>query len=271
MHKKIIYSDLDGTLFNNENGKIYISDVNVEAVNKWIDDENYFSVATGRNIIGVRQYFSKSKIKHNLPMVLSNGTVLYDYDNDKIIFQELINKEVLNEAISFALNTDKALLLLMAANENFILKNESYAMPWVDFQHTVISKNEIDYNIINKAGFLLKKEDFNEVYEKVKNFKSIDTIELIPSSKVFIEFVNKGTSKATGIKRLLEHLSITDYRLYAIGDFDNDIDMLKDAHISFAPKGAQKKVLEVVDHILCDNNDGSVAEMITKLNNELNK
>lgn len=84
----VIFSDLDGTLLNN-NKKI--SKENIDAINYFIKNGGMFSVATGRVIEATEEYISS--IKMNLPIIVYNGGLIYDYNNKKVIMEKFIDEE----------------------------------------------------------------------------------------------------------------------------------------------------------------------------------
>jgi len=48
----------------------------------------------------------------------------------------------------------------------------------------------------------------------------------------------------------------------AIGDSENDIDMLREAAVGVAVSGADRDVQAVADHIVASNDDDGVAEAL---------
>lgn len=272
MKKQVIYSDLDGTLLNYENRKSFIGNKNVDAINKWIGKNNFFSIATGRNIGSVSRFFEDNHITipYNLPMVLSNGTVVYDYQNKKIIYQEIFNKQYILESIEYVEKNDNALLVLLTPDKHYILepkKETNLKLP--NFNYTLVKKDEIKYDEITKISFIVSMANQEKLLKDLTLFKSFDQVELIPSSPTYIELVNKGTSKFEGIKKALQYANINDYNIYTIGDYLNDYDMIKRADLGFAPENAHEDVKSVADHKVSHHNNGAVAEMIMMLETKI--
>ncbi|VEU81327.1 Cof-type HAD-IIB family hydrolase [Haploplasma axanthum] len=267
MKKNVIFSDLDGTLLNYEDRKSFISEKNLKAIDSWIENGNFFSVATGRNIKSAKRFLEHNKFNYNLPLVLSNGTVLYDIKKNHIIYQEILNSKIIDDAVKYILSEEKALMFLITADKHYMLEpknKEKFKMPVFDY--TLITKDQIPYDSITKVSFSVTKDRSEEVLKDVKGFKSFDLLELIPSAPTYIEMINKGTSKITGIKRILEYVGINDYTIYTIGDYINDYEMIKNADVGFAPLNAHQDILEIADHVVCHHNDGAISDMIKKIN-----
>ena len=63
---------------------------------------------------------------------------------------------------------------------------------------------------------------------------------------------------------------MTDFKFVAIGDFDNDIEMIREADFGACPANAEESVKKASDLVLKKTNDeGAVAELINHIINNL--
>ena len=97
----------------------------------------------------------------------------------------------------------------------------------------------------NKFSALINE---NTDYEGVKKAIS-DWYDLLDHGGGIIEAVPKGTSKATGIAWLCEHLGIDIADTYAIGDSINDLEMLEFAGHSIAMGNASEAAKEKAEFV----------------------
>jgi hydroxymethylpyrimidine pyrophosphatase-like HAD family hydrolase len=51
----------------------------------------------------------------------------------------------------------------------------------------------------------------------------------------------------------------------AVGDYTNDLELLKEADIAVAVDNALPEVKAVADHVICSNNDDALAFLIEQL------
>lgn len=264
--KKIIYSDLDGTLFDyNENGS-FVSDENIVAVNEWTKN-NYFGVATGRNVLSVSKLFENTKLNINVPFVLTNGTCIYNLKEDKIIYKKAINKLVIDEAIDYIKEKPIAILLLIAPKARYYVGNfdeSKFKRP--NFEFTEIEKENIDYDDIVKIDFMVNPNDNEELTKDIKKFKNINLISLVPSSLRYVELINSEASKYKGIQKALEYFKMDNYKLFTIGDYLNDYEMILNANVAFAPSNAHEKIKDIAHHIVKSNKEHAIFEMIQIIN-----
>lgn len=74
-----------------------------------------------------------------------------------------------------------------------------------------------------------------------------------------LEFTKKGTSKGTGMLYLCERLGIAPKETMAIGDTQNDLDILQTAAIGVAMGNARAEVKKASDFITLTNEEDGVA------------
>jgi hydroxymethylpyrimidine pyrophosphatase-like HAD family hydrolase len=86
-------------------------------------------------------------------------------------------------------------------------------------------------------------------------------VDLVPNvDRVMV--LPEGVSKATGMRIALRALHLGSRRFAAIGDAENDIDLLREAVLSGAVGNAQPRVRAVVDHVCHAVFEAGVAEFV---------
>jgi hypothetical protein len=84
------------------------------------------------------------------------------------------------------------------------------------------------------------------------------------AEKTSVEISAIGVTKATGLIKLCEHLGISIEETIAVGDADNDIDILKTAGLSIAMENANDEVKRICDVTVADCDHEGCAEAIEK-------
>ncbi|KAL0311924.1 UNVERIFIED_CONTAM: Endoribonuclease YBEY, chloroplastic [Sesamum radiatum] len=77
-----------------------------------------------------------------------------------------------------------------------------------------------------------------------------------------LELVPPGSSKGSGVGVLLDHLGVTPKEVMAIGDGENDVEMLKLASLGVALSNGSEKAKAVADVIGISNDEDGVADAI---------
>ena len=85
----------------------------------------------------------------------------------------------------------------------------------------------------------------------------------VQSSDYFYEMLPQGATKGSALERYRKLFSMQDTAIVAVGDYDNDIEMLQAADYSAAPANAQPSVQNVVDWNLSQScEEGAIAACI---------
>jgi Cof subfamily protein (haloacid dehalogenase superfamily) len=264
--KTIIFSDMDGTLLTSWDLGPVIPTSNLTSIKKWLDLGGMFSVATGRNLKNVPQYFTDFKI--TTPLVLVNGSLIYSQIDNKVLYQKKISDLFLYDAINYFKKSNYVCLVLSNHNEVYSVVHEhSIFKPIIDFPHQDISLEDIRNIEVLKISFVVAEQYADIVHDEINNLKYIKEVNVLPSAKRFIEVVNNTSTKSTGIKRAIEIAKLTDKTIVCIGDYLNDLEMFEIADIKAAPINGHEDVKKSADIITRSNNDGAISDLINKLLN----
>ena len=86
----------------------------------------------------------------------------------------------------------------------------------------------------------------------------------VRSQPVIYEAMPLGTTKATALSRLAEILKIDSSEIMAMGDANNDIEMLQFAGLGIAMGNASDYVKSLADAVTASNEEDGVARAIEK-------
>ena len=261
---KIVFVDLDGTLKNN-NQKISIR--NKEIIEKLFDIGILVVFTTGRPLnytISLSKQFSASNY-----VISSNGAEICNYFNKKIIYNSIISNEVLiklNELIKkYNLFFIANCLLKSYTNKDFGDPGKKIINSLEDIFDEKISQLIVEsYDIESMKKF--KKELINipdiKISNKSRNPKDSNKI-------LFYDITNKDVSKGNAIKILCDYLKIDINKTMAIGDSDNDIEMLQVSNVKIAMSNATDNLKKVANFVTLSNDQEGVAVVLEQLYDEL--
>ena len=85
------------------------------------------------------------------------------------------------------------------------------------------------------------------------------------SAARYFELTARGVSKGSALAQIRTLLHPTPCHVVAIGDYINDIEMLKEADISAAPDNAMPEVKEHAQIITASHTQSAVADLVRKL------
>ena len=87
----LICSDFDGTLFNKE----VVSDTDAEAIRYFQERGGAFTLCSGRlpNVLDEKQV---KNVSLNAPIISMNGALIYDLENEKKLFEDLLDTSIVD-------------------------------------------------------------------------------------------------------------------------------------------------------------------------------
>lgn len=262
--KLIIYSDVDGTASYTVGKKVQVSKENKEAINEFVKGGGLFSIASGRSPYSILKTFENVNI--NLPLVASNGAIVYDPLKDKKIFSEYVNDKAKTFIYDIVLNDKRLMMTAMDDNDTYkLITNDERDAKVLDFPRSLMSYDTLMQTKILKLAILALKEDVDSISEMINANASKYDLKSARSANIYLELYDLNAGKDVGIKKVLDSYQLNDRKLVCIGDQHNDIDMLKLADIAICPGNAVKEVKEICNYITCDCKYSAIKEAIDYL------
>ena len=262
MSIKLFVSDIDGTLLISGKDP---SQKNIEAIHKMAEAGIIFTIATGRMYDAA--FPIAKKIGINVPIITYNGALIKS-SNGEIIHSEYLPPEVVTEIINFFEQKNTHLQSYSNGILRYPAKNK-FSKLYEDLQK--VSGDAVGWDgLKNFTDNVLKLLGISETAEKNLEItaelleKFGDKISATRSAPLFAEIMNKGVSKAAAVKILAKKYNIDKSEIAAIGDGDNDLEMLKAAGLSIAMGNATDKVKSSCDVITSTCEDDGLAAAVYK-------
>lgn len=240
--KKIIFLDLDGTLWNFEQ----IPDSALEAIKQARKNGHKVYTNTGRSKCEVPQLLWDLNLDG---YCFSAGSEII-IDNKQVLYHPLAKRDVL-------------FIQHIAKNAGFSLEGSQ-----MTFSNAKNRERMKQFHVDNRMGnrFLsfpdiskMQEEDYAQIMKVSIHFDSIsqreEILKQLPDHLVFTNFMHlggeitlKAFNKATAIQFVKDSYK-EDYESVAIGDSDNDLTMLEYADISVAMGNGFDIVKEKADYV----------------------
>ncbi|APU69187.1 Cof-type HAD-IIB family hydrolase [Christiangramia flava] len=263
---KIIFSDIDGTLLNENRD---VSTYTIETVKK-LQGKIPFILISSRMPAAMRHLQKKLGIEE-LPLISYNGgLILVD---GKPISSTEIEMQILQELHDFNLDHDVHLSLYhqdewYAPSEDFWTRREIHntkVSPEILKNEYVISKWNEESKGAHKIMAMGEEEKIDSISSFLKDHHG-DSLHLYRSKPTYLEIAPRQISKLTAVEHLLKsHYSIPLSQSMAFGDNYNDIEMLKGVGMGIAVGNAKPDVLEVAHMVTAPGKEDGVAKSINKL------
>ncbi len=269
MMKKLIVSDLDGTLLNNDNE---ISDKNQEWIRKFKLAGGLFTFATGRMEDTALPYAELLEV--DIPIISYNGARIYCPTTKKILFDKsLIAPPELWDIINSA-NKEIGVFLYSGGNP-YVLERNGIVEEFENKEKVqcILHKGEI---LTEKplTKILIIMDETTELYrisEEIEN--NGFNCEIVFSEVNYLEILPAGVSKGNGLTKLISYLE-RDSPIYTIGIGDNlnDIPLLNTVDQGIAVGNARDELKAIADVVLTQSNEeNAVATVIQRFADKILK
>lgn len=266
--KVLLITDMDGTFL--PSSKIP-GEKSLKALTDFQSKGGKFSIATGRAIQAAQQYFDSFSV--NCPIIMCNGGMVYDLNKHRQIYDVFLpefSKDIVKDILEANSEVGCEVLTLDAVYVPQMTEMEA--------QHNVICKVEpvicgVDDIPENwyKVLFAIEPEKMDGLISYVES-KGWTGVDFVRSSKEYYEILPQNITKGSALEKMRDICGMEDYTIVAMGDYNNDLEMIKAADIGICPSNAVDDIKAVCDLVLdvsCEEN--AVAAAIEYIYSRLEK
>ncbi|MCF0259305.1 MAG: HAD family hydrolase [Erysipelotrichaceae bacterium] len=263
MKRKIVFIDMDGTLYQTE--KDVIQDSSLAAISRLKDAGYLVAAATGRPLNQMKNILEKVTFDY---YVLINGGYILDRNFDMISASPMSHEDV-SGIIQLAADHD--LGLMMHFGDATYIYNNFYPMYQFSKYCNVLDSLFYDptqsfhrrhdpYNtvVITKQPNLV--QEFVESHPGLR----LDLIN-VKTDGIAYDIFNAGTDKANGIEKVLEREGLDWQDVIAFGDSTNDIGMLSKAGLGIAMGSASDHVKSFADEVTTSVYNNGIFNAVKKI------
>lgn len=256
---KLVITDLDGTLLTDDKRvtpktKLVIEKLRAKGI--------IFGIATGRAkgavdklmpIYGLDKLLdAKIMMNGNIVSINDKTNYFYPLSPDDVLYIYKKGKKFKEK--SFAVY-DEGIDVIHCDNINQqvkeVAKNNLYDISIEDMDDWILGKSFLKCMYIGNNDYLMS------IYNDVKRLET-KNIKFLKSGPRMFEIFNINASKSFGIGKLCKEFNISINEVMALGDSENDIEMLRDCGIGVCMSNGMASVKNVADYITSfdNNHDG---------------
>ena len=255
MGYKLVGIDLDGTLLNNQH-KVDRDTIEVirECKNKGVK----IVLATGRLYRSIREYVHLLELENE--QITLNGAATINSADHSVFSEKLLPVDYYRQVIR---NGRKRGIPVMVFDSTGYY-SEKY--------HEAIKKMEMmchlnvevipDIEAIKNVSKVLFITQDNMMIDSIKEAVDYEKLNCIRTGFNYIEVFDKTVNKGAAIRTIAEEYGIDSKEVLAIGDSENDMEMIQYAGMGIAMGNAYKKIKDVSDAVTDTNNRSGVAKAL---------
>lgn len=250
MEKNAVFLDIDGTLISNS---FKIPEHNLNVISAAREKGHMVFINTGRSYGNIPPQLHS---QFNVDGIIAGSGAMITM-GDEIVHKMSMSKELVKRLTEYAFEHREYWYIFEGLNRIYIVSNELRSRS--DYQ-IALEKPE-DYVLMDDdeiqviAMGVKVPDDFKEKFRDEITVFQFDT---------YADCVIKGINKATGIEKVLEITGIKKENTIAIGDSNNDFDMINYAGIGVAMANSQQSILDIADYVTASAADCGVAQAIEK-------
>ncbi len=256
----VLLSDMDGTLLNSQS---MVSRENQEAIHYFIDNGGLFGIATGRSQNNSVLFLGDVIV--NAPSILYNGCGIFDFRTKHFLSLQELSKMKLFTFLKHCLSEFSEISIQIYCPEMcYFISPKSVAVPHMIKIHQPCKfcriEDILDFSWI-KILFCGKPEELKELNSKINNYGLEKELHRVFSSEIYLECLPFGINKGSALKSIRESMG-NQYKIYAVGDYYNDIEMLQTADVGIATQNAIPSLKKIADRITVNNDESAIADII---------
>ena len=262
MDIKLLLLDLDDTLLNSD-GKL--SKGIIDTIRKVRNKNILVTIASGRMHRSLLPYVDK--LNSHGPVISFNGGLIINSKNDKTMFSNPVPLDIAKKVLKFA-DENNVFCQYFTNIDYYFVKHceisDDYELS------TNVSGIAIGNNLYNKIKVsppkLLIIDDTDKMADVLKKVKVefSNVLEITQSKSKYIEIMKKNVNKGSALQKICDIMNIPIKNTMAIGDGQNDIQMIKKAGIGVAVETGNEQLKKAADLICKGPNENGPAEIIDK-------
>lgn len=274
--------DLDGTVLNHEANSEEIDELSVLCT-KLQKYKIQSMVATGRTLAGSKQIIKKLIRDTQIPIITYNGSVIIHNNIYTTLDQKVITFDSCRMLVKGLKDYGNIKMLFYYFQEEIADGEEyiEYVTGWSGIERAKYEFNQQPVIWVENAIDLLKKEILpsailidiskNTESKKIINLcEKIENISVTSSGNDYIEIRPLNSDKGKAIEKVASYLGLIQDNILAIGDNDNDIEMLEFAGTGVSISSASEKAKKYSDFITDSGAFDGVLEILRILE-EINR
>lgn len=254
--------DLDGTALRTDGT---VSERLKSAVGGCLDRGVRVILATGRMAQSAERFWNELNLPPG-PLIAYQGAMVIWVPDERVAAKVTLPDEGARRAVEWALQRD-LLTQVYVGTELWVSREDVRVRRYIDANHIPAwVRGETEMTEWPEPPIKILLQDESAVLDKVRQelqpIVAPYPIRLFKSQSDYLELVHKNVGKSVGLDVAAKALNVSPERVLAIGDAENDIDMLKWAGLGVAMGQAPADVRAAADWVTDSVDDDGAAKAI---------
>lgn len=263
--RRILFTDLDGTLLNNESrvvGKMR------QALADMCMAGHVLVLSSGRPLDSILEVMKDAGLDFpGMYVIANNGTLVYDCDNKKSLLELRVPFDAVAEIWKLA--AESGIHVQTYSSTHIICAEDDKEIQYYRKRiHLPLLLSDNPLEVLDKEPYKMLCIDLDD-YDRIAAFQAMvherfgDRLQTVFSNPHYLEIFVKEAGKGNGLKFMCDYLNVPVENSVAAGDAQNDISMLEAAGLSVAMCNGDDDIKAMADVITKrDNHDCGLADVV---------
>ncbi len=255
---RLIISDFDRTLVDRG---VETTPVVFQAVHDWIKAGNFFSIATGRQFLMIKDECEKLGLVN--PVVVRGGAEIVDPKTGNVVYSSHMKKESVEKLIG------------MLRNIGFKISIETGDTYYTDFYYSKRFEKILKFDTVENfkirevpkiiASCPIDSPLYPRMHEVVKEFPELHIVQVKLQDSIGWDITAANATKHVGVLELMKLLGVDAKDAVGVGDDYNDFPLLEACGLKVAMGNAVEDLKGIADIIVPTQKEDGIAFLINKL------
>jgi Cof subfamily protein (haloacid dehalogenase superfamily) len=261
---RLIAIDLDGTLLDPQSK---VTERTAKAVQAAANKGIAVVFATGKTYTAVAPLIKRFNL--STPSVCLQG--LATYKDGKIVHQQTLNPNIARQVITYA--EDRGFVVILYSGTRILMRSYDERVIEAVFRRY----HEPDPEIVGPLQNIVNDLPIHKMAAVSGDPRAIKALRWQLNAQIgggarlmqagvpqMVEILPPGASKGAAVRQVLKDLRIDPAHVLAIGDAENDMEMIQLAGVGVAMGQAEQIVKDGADHVVASNAADGAAEAIER-------
>lgn len=266
----ILVTDLDGTLLDQAS---LLPAENIRALQSWVDSGHTLALATGRNLT-ITQAIAEA-VGREMYLILQDGGLVLHYPSLAALVWHNLAAETARAARAIFAGQALPVLIFDPLPQGRQFTVFPHGAPLSPALQAYLRTKSARFCLHNQENFLpVTPSKIVTLDDQPKTARVYASLQAnLPQARIirteavrlggwFVEAGSPLASKAQGLRTLLRHLNRSADEVIAIGDAENDVEILQMAGLGVAMENASARVKAAARQVIGSNTGAAVADFL---------
>ena len=262
MVPKLLAIDLDGTTLNSQGT---ISEKNKTYLRKITETGAQLVIATGLSVYSASDFLETIGVQ-SAYIVPLNGSAVFKWQNPEPLMVTEMPTGLVHEIVANGDSDQVNIYFSTIKNSYVLIRDESLMSLFIkslelNYIHD-LSEMGSDIDHISKMLYCTKNPAI--LTQLIEQTEAL-AVEAVKPDDMCLELTVENTSKADGLRYLGEQLGIQASEMAAVGDSENDFEMLKYVGNGIVMANGMPHIKAIADYVTLSNDEDGLAHAIAHL------